>query len=444
MTATPGPTALQILRQARNIQRNPLDFLLDCARSYGPLVQFRVGRAPAYALSEPEHIKHILQDNARNYSKDTLQFSSLKLVTGEGLATSEGELWLRQRRLMQPIFHRGSIAAFGAQMTEATERMLARWDALPDGTVLDVDAEMMKVTLEIVGRTLFSVDLSREADALVRAVLAALDFVIYRAQTPWAWPLALPTPRNRGFRAALAVLDAAIAALLAKRRTHADPPHDLLTMLMEAKTESGEGMSEKQLRDEILTLLIAGHETTASALTWSWHLLAQHPEAAAVLQSELAAVLGGRPPTMDDLPRLPYTRAVFDEAMRLYPPVWLITRQAIAPDIVGGQAMPANSLIIISPYVVHRRADLWPEADSFSPERFLAPAERPRFAYLPFGGGPRLCIGQSFALAEGALVLATVAQRYCLTTAAGQSVHAEALVTLRPKGGLPMMLQRRS
>ncbi len=445
----PGPSGPTLLRQIRAIQRDPLQFLLDCAQTYGGVVQFPVGDWPVYAVNDPDGIKHVLQDNHRNYSKDTVQFNTLALVTGQGLLTSDGDYWLRQRRMLQPAFHRQRITGFGAAMVGATERLLARWDLLAPPAALDVDAEMMALTLEIVGRTLFTADLSHAARDLVSAVLIALDYIIYRAQTPLSLPLFLPTPRNLKFRNALQTLDHAVSRLVADRRALAAEtprPNDLLQMLLDARGEDGTPMSDTQLRDEIITLIIAGHETVASALTWTWYLLAENPAVEARLGAELAGVLDGRPPTMEDLPCLTYTRAVLDEALRLYPPAWLITRKALDADVVAGHALPAGSLVIISPYVVHRRAEAWPEPERFQPERFLdgQTSAAPRFTYLPFGGGPRLCIGNLFALTEGVLILATVAQRYQLRLTPGHGVRVDPLVTIRPHGGLPMQLIRRS
>lgn len=442
MTA-PGPSGAEMLRQLRDIQRMPHEFLLSCARTYGGVTQFPIGNLPVYAVSDPAGVRHILQDNARNYTKDTIQFNTLALVTGEGLLTSDGDYWLRQRRMMQPAFHRQRVAAFGRTMVGATEKMLARWDSLPDGVTLDIDHEMMKLTLEIVGQTLFSTDLSAAAGDLVQAVLITLDYIVYRAQTPLALPPFAPTPRNRAFNRALQTLDNAVYRLIAARRAESTKIQngDLLDLLLAARTGDGQPMSDRQLRDEIITLIIAGHETVASALTWTWYLLAKNPTVTTALATELAQRLNGRPPSVDDLPNLPYTRAVFDEALRLYPPAWLITRKAQTMDEVAGRVIPADALVIISPYVVHRDERLWPESEAFRPERFLGEAA-PRLGYLPFGGGPRLCIGNTFALVEGALILATVAQRYRLLAEPGHAVQAEPLVTLRPRGGLPLRLER--
>ena len=447
--SAPGPASSELLRHLRTIQRDPLQFLQACARQYGDIVQFPIGNLAVFALNAPEAVKHVLQDHHRQYGKNTLQFNTLALVTGRGLLTSDGDLWLRQRRMLQPAFHRQRITAFGAAMTAAAEQQDRDWAAHPAGTPVDVDAAMMTTTLAIVGRTLFNADLRAEAGDLVPAVLTALDFIVYRAQTPLAWPLAVPTPRHLRFRAALRRLDAAVAGLSQTRQAALaagqTPPDDLLQMLLEARDEAGQPMTPRQLRDEIITLLIAGHETVASALTWTWHLLAQHPAVESRLHAELDEVLAGRPAQAADLPRLPYTRAVFDEALRLYPPAWLITRQALAPDEIAGHAIPAGALLIISPYVLQRRPEIWPEPEAFQPERFLGEldADRPRFAYLPFGGGPRQCIGNGFALMEGPLVLATLAQRWRLRPAAGRPVHVDALVTLRPRGGLWMTLEGR-
>lgn len=441
--SAPGPSGLDMLRQLRTIQRDPLAFLLQSATTYGNMVQFPMGNLAVFSVSDPAGVKHILQDNARNYTKDTIQFNTLAMITGDGLLTSDGDFWLRQRRMVQPAFHRQKVAAFGVHMVQTAERMLARWETLPDNTELDVDYEMMKLTLEIVGHTLFSVDLSNGASELVQAVLTALDYVVYRAQSPLALPLNIPTPRNQAVNRSLELLDKAIERLVVERRQLAEQPADLLSMLLEARTEADEPMSQGQLRDEIITLLIAGHETVASALTWTWHLLAQNPLAEAELAQELARVLQGRLPRIEDLPNLPYTRAVFDEALRLYPPAWLITRKTIAEDTVAGHTVPAGALVIISPYIVHREPTVWEAPQAFKPERFLEDQHTPRYAYLPFGGGPRLCIGNVFALTEGALVLAAVAQKFQLRAVPGHRVYAEPLVTIRPRGGLPMTLQRR-
>jgi len=444
---TPAPVNIPPTQIPR-IQRDPLAFLLENARQHGDFIHFPLGLWNVYLLNDPALIKHVLQDNNRNYNKNTIQYNTLSVVTGRGLLTSDGETWRQQRRLIQPAFHRRRIAQFGELMTAATQKMVDRWDAT--SAPLDIDAEMMQLSLEIVGQALFSLDLSQSAGELTRAVLTMLDYVVYRASTPLAAPLWWPTRRNGRFLAARRLLNNVIAEMVQNRRAQLaagqQPADDLLTMLLEARDpESGDGMSDAQIRDEIITLLIAGHETVASALTWCWYLLAQHPEQLARLQEELDGVLDGRRPTIADLAQLPLTRAIFDETLRLYPPAWIITRRAIAADKLGDGEIPANGLILISPYVVHRHPGFWPEPEQFRPDRFLPGASdgRPRFAYIPFGGGPRLCIGDQFALTEAQLIIAEVARRGRLALVPDQKVVMEPLVTLRPQHGLWMIWQRR-
>jgi cytochrome P450 len=306
---------------------------------------------------------------------------------------------------------------------------------------------MMRLALEIVGQALFSIDLRRDAQALTHATLTALDHIVYRSSHFLALPDGVPTPRNRRFRAALRSLDQAVYALIDQRRRDVDPPDDLLTLLLTARDEETDAtLTERQVRDEIMTMLIAGHETVASALTWCWFLLSQHPEVAQAAQAEIGAVLGDRPPTVDDLPQLGWPARIFSETLRLYPPAWLITRQAQAADELAGQPVPAGSLIIISPYVVHRHPGCWEQPENFDPGRFAPDRVDAieRFAYIPFGGGPRLCIGDRFATLEAQLIIAQVLQRYQLELAPGHPVELAPLVTLRPKQGLLMELRRNS
>jgi cytochrome P450 len=315
------------------------------------------------------------------------------------------------------------------------------------GRPIDIAQEMMEVALKIVGRALFSIDVRREAAELAQAVLVLREHIVGRARTLSLVPGFLPTPGNLRARAALARLDRFVYDLIAERRRMAVEgealPDDLLTMLMQAQFEENsksQFMTDRQLRDEVITLIIAGHETVASALAWTWRLLSQNPEACARLHEEVDTVPAGRLPSVEDLPRLPYTRMVFDEALRLYPPAWIITRRALAEDRIGPYRVPAGGLVVLSPYVTQRLAAFWTEPERFRPERF-SPEEiagRSKFAYFPFGAGPRLCIGNTFALVEAQLVLATVARRYDLESAAGRPVEVEPGVTLRPKHGLWM------
>lgn len=447
-TAVPPAVTVQLLpTRIPEIQRDPLRFLMTHAAAHGDFIHYPLRLWEVFQVTHPAVIKHILQDNNRNYTKNTIQYNTLAQVTGRGLLTSDGPLWLRQRRLMQPAFHRKRIHAFGDDISAAAAAMVARWDARPDGATIDVDAEMMQVALEIVGKTLFNLDLRHEAPEMTEGVLEMLAYVVYRAKAMVAPPISWPTGRNRRYRAAMAKLEGVLYDAIGARRAEGSDQGDILSMLLAARDEdTGEGMSDTQIRDEMATLIIAGHETVASALTWAWHLLAQHPAARAELEAEVDEALGGRMPTADDLPALPYTRMVFEETLRLYPPAWLITRRALAADRIGDATIPANAIIIMSPYVTHRHPLFWPDPQTFEPRRFApeATAARPRFAYIPFGGGPRLCIGDSFALMEGPLILAAVAQRYRLDGDATQLPQMDALVTLRPRGGLHMKATKRN
>ncbi len=447
LPSPPGPGRYIPYGDLQAIRRSPLGALARLAQQYGDVLKYPVGFWTIYVVSDPAGVRHVLQENSRNYSKATFQYSLLGLVAGQGLLSSDGAFWLRQRRLIQPAFHRDRLMRLATLTTDATAAMLDRWDGVASrGDALDIDGEMMRLTLEIVGTALFSVDLANDADALSRAALATLDHIAHRARSPLAFPPTMPTPRNRAFMMALRTLDRAIFDLIARRRRDPDEADDLLSMLMLARdAETGEGMNDKQLRDEIITFLIAGHETIASLLVWTWYALSLHPAVERKLHDELTTTLSHRPPTMDDLSRLPYTRMVVDETLRLYPPSWISTRRAIECDTIGGYRIPANALIVMSPYLTHRRVNEWPNPEGFDPERFT-PAEnaaRPRFAYFPFGGGPHLCIGQSFALVEAQLIIASIAQRYRLALTTGQQIEVAPLVTLRPKHGMLMHLARR-
>lgn len=428
-----------LLPQLGQIRSNTPGYLLEVSRRLGHRVKVQLGKQVVFLLSHPDDLRQVLQDRARRYSKDTIQYNTLASITGRGLLTADGEEWLAHRRMAQPAFARARIHRLDEIIVPAAQAALSRWQP---GEIMDIDAEMMRLTLGIVGQALFSIDLSRDAARLTRAVLTALDHVVFRAQNFIYPPDSFPTLRNLKFRRALSELDEAVYAILRERQT--SQHDDLLGMLLAARAEdSGQALSERQLRDEVITLLIAGHETVASALTWSFYLLAQNPHAAVTLREEVQRVLGGRPPTSADLPNLPYSKQVFDEALRLYPPAWLITRKAEEADEIGGEPVPPGALIVLSPYVVQHHPDFWEEPETFDPGRF-APAQeskRSRFAYIPFGAGPRLCIGAGFAQVEAQLILAMTAQHGCLELLPGAQVKADPLVTLRPHGGLPMRLR---
>lgn len=441
-----GPRGHFLLGSAPAMQRDRLGFLLRLTQDYGDVVHVRFLFWPAYMVNSPDGVKHVLQENYGNYNKDLFTYTVFHPFVGKGLLTNDGQSWLHQRRLIQPAFHRKHLATFGTLMTGAAVAMLERWqDSAGHDEPLDIAVEMMRLTQGIVGQALFSVDLSKETDTIGQAITTLSELIADYIYAPFP-PLGVPTARNRRMQTALRTLDRFVYGLITQRRqqlvdTETD---DLLSLLLSARDEeTGQGMNDKQLHDEVLTLLVAGHETTANLLTWSWYLLSQHPQVERRLHAELNEVLGGKLPTVEQLPGLPYTRMVLEETLRLYPPAWIFSRKAIAEDEIGGYHIPANSMIWLSPYTTHRHPAFWEQPEVFDPERFTPErsAGRPHYAYFPFGGGPRQCIGNNFALMEAQLILATVAQHYRLQLVPGHLVEPRALVTLRPRDGLAMTVQ---
>jgi cytochrome P450 len=409
----------------------------------GPLCYAKLLGKRIYFVNDAEYVKRILLDNLANYPKSVTYRNNLRPFLGDGLLISEGDFWKRQRRLAQPAFHLRRLKALAGAMAERAAAMAAGWR---HGEVIDVMQAMNAVTMEIVATTLFGADVSADIDEVGKA-MAVLQEETGRisATAFFDLPEFVTRPRSRRFRDAVATLDDIVGRIVKTRRAEAPGSYvrdDLLSMLLEARDEeTGEGMTDRQLRDELVTLFLAGHETTAIALTWSFHLLGQTPRAEAMLQAEVDEALQGRAaPSFDDLEKLPYARMVAEESMRLYPPAYVFSRRAAGEDRLGPYRMPAGAHIVISPYALHRRADYWPEPDQFWPERFApgARTDRPKLAYLPFGGGPRVCIGNSFAMMEHAIVLAAVASKWRLESIPGREVKTEPRITLRPRGGLPM------
>jgi cytochrome P450 len=421
------------------IVRKPLDHIGVDFKRYGDVVRYRIGPIRIFLVVHPDGVKHVLQENHSNYVKSP-DYQILKRVLGEGLLTSELPLWLHQRRLMSPIFHRQRIAEFGATMVDSTLKMLDQWSSRDDGASFDVCNEMMRLTLEIVARVLFKVEIAGESASeigrnvtVVKERLGQFDL---GTLMPW-----MPTRRNREFRGAIRSLDALVDGIIADHRRGEQDRGDLLSLLLAARDEdTGEAMSDRQVRDEALTLILAGHETTANALAWTWYLLSQNPEVERKLHAELAEVLNGRAPTVADLPALRYTSMVIDESMRLYPPAWSVGRSPLADDEILGCKVPKGSSVMLSQWLTQRHPDFWEDPERFDPERFSPErsARRPRYAYFPFGGGPRQCIGNIFALTEANLILAAIAQKYRLRMVAGHRVELQPLVTLRPRYGLKM------
>jgi cytochrome P450 len=439
----PGPRQHLLLGNLLELRRDPLGFFTRCAREYGDVVAIRVVVVRGYFINHPDLIEHVLVTHNRKFMKGrALRLS--KRFLGEGLLTSEGDFWLRQRRLSQPAFHRQRIAGYADIMVSSAERVLDQWR---DGETRDVHAEMMRLTLDIVSKSLFGAETSGHSDAVSAAIGVLMEqFVsLIRFSPERLLPEFLPTRRNRAYRSAAGRLDAVIYDILRERRANGRETGDLLSLLLHAQDEDGSRMTDRQLRDEVMTLFLAGHETTANALSWAWWLLAQHPDAEAKLHAELRDTLGGRAPALDDLPRLRYTEWVIHEAMRLYPPAWAMGREALEEIELGGYRVPRGTQVLMSQWVMHRDARYFSEPEAFRPERWDNDLARrlPKFAYFPFGGGPRLCIGNLFAMMEAALVLATVAQRYRLALVPGQQIIPWPTITLRPRPGIKMTLMRR-
>ncbi|MBZ4418894.1 cytochrome P450 [Myxococcus sp. RHST-1-4] len=439
-----GHLLFGVLPEAR---RDVLGLLTRTAREYGDVARYRLGPITSHLITHPDGVRHVLQEHVKNYTKDHFSYRLVSRVAGNGLLTSQGSFWLRQRRLAQPAFHRQRISAMAEAMTRATVEMLERWDAhAARGEPVPVVEEMMRLTLTIVADALFGTSMGDKAAEVGAAFNVLSEQTTTRFRTMRLLPPVLPTRYDREFRAAGRTLQTTVMDIISERRRRNEDRGDLLSMFMLARDEdTGESMTDEQLRDEVLTMLVAGHETTATTMSWVWALLDQHPHVEAKLHAELDAVLGGRPPTAADVPRLGYTRMVVEEAMRLYPPAYIFSRAVKEDDVIGGFRIPGGTTVDLSPYVTHRHPGFWARPEEFLPERFSpeASAQRPRYAYFPFSGGPRQCIGNGFAMMEAQLILATVAQRFRPRRLPGHELTPEPLITLRPRGSLPMHLERR-
>jgi cytochrome P450 len=434
----PGPRGYPLLGNFLPLLREPFDFPIRCAREYGDVVRLRLGPLVFYLLSHPDAIEQVLRRDHRNFIKDK-GTRSLTGILGEGLLTSEGDVWRRQRRLAQPAFQLDQIQKYADVMVAATERLLQDWRP---GQTRDIHTDMARLTMEIVAQTLLGASMVGQADRVGRAMQAVMEhFAGLAGLLPWLdW---LPTPGNWRYRRACRDLNAIIYETIARRRADGPTGDDLLSRLLSARDADGSQMSDRQLRDEMVTLFLAGHETTAIALSFCFYLLARHPDAMTRLAAELDEVLQGRPPTAVDVPRLRYTEWVVKEAMRLYPPAPSIGREALQDCEIAGYHVPRGTQIALIQWVVHRDPRWFDDPEAFRPERWDNDLARrlPRCAYFPFGDGPRICIGNQFAMLEAILILATVAQRYRLALVPGYKLELLPSVTLRPKNGLPMVVQ---
>jgi cytochrome P450 len=443
--SAPGPKGLPLIGSIAALRaKGPLVFWFDLWQEYGDVTRTQMGPQVLMQFVRPEHIQYILVKNKDNYVKG-MSHDALRIPLGSGILTAEGELWRQQRQLMSPTYTPRAVQRFAGIMLDATHRMLARWREIPTGIPLAINVEMMRLAMSVISRSIFSVDIGEDFAEAGRALTQVLDFASQRSVSLLTLPLSLPTPGNRRLNRALATIDQFLYGIIADRREK-PPGDDLLSRLMEMRDEeTGAGMSEKQLRDEVLITFFAGHETTAQLLTWAWYLFSEHPAVEERFHAELEEKLGGRTPGADDVEGLSYTRMVMDETLRLYSPVAIMARDARENDEVGGYEVPAGTIVTLSPYATHRHPEFWERPFEFNPDHF-APEQveaRPRYAYYPFGAGPRICLGKHFALLEAALVLAEVGQRYRPRLVPGQEIKSHWSGTLRPDRDVMMVLEGR-
>ncbi len=423
--------------------RDSLAFITDC-RELGDVVKLRFLYLTAYFIYHPNDIEDVLSTNAKNFIKArSLRSPFFQRLVGKGLLTSEGELWRRQRRLAQPAFHRQRISAYGEVMVAYTKRMLSTWKP---GETRDIHREMMKLTLEIVVKTLFNADVSGDADRVGRVLSELVKPFASQATLKWIIDNRLPTANHRHFNRAAREIDEIVFRIIAERRAKPSDHGDLLSMLLAAHDEDdGSQMNDRQLRDEVMTIFLAGHETTALTLSWAWYLLAQYPDVEQKFHEELAEVLNGNSPTVDDMPRLKYTEKIAKESMRLYPPAFGLGREAIETCEIGGFRVPAKAQVFMFQWAVQRDARFFEEPERFNPDRWTEEmtATLPKYAYFPFGGGPRACIGNYFAMMEIVLLLATIGQKFRLPLAHAAKVELYPAMSLRPKGGIEVLVEDR-
>jgi cytochrome P450 len=442
----PGPRGNFFLGSAIDLGRSSMKFLTQCAREYGDIVYLRFFGTPVCLLTHPNDIEYVLVKNPGNFVKSR-DYRALKSVLGNGLLTNEGAPWQKQRKLVQPTFRHENTDRYADVMVLATTKMLDAWQ---DGEKRDIHQQLMALTLDIVAEALFGSDVSGHAGGVEQALAVMMNQFDGMAGLAFLLPEKFPLPSTLKFKRSVVRLDKIIYSIIHGRRSARGgrgTSNDLLEMLLRSQDEEGGRMSDEQLRDEVMTLFLAGHETTANALSWTWYLLAQHPEIEARLYQEISEVLRGKVPSARDFTWLPYTEMVVKESMRLYPPAWAIGRQAVGPFEMGGYKFPAGTNIAILQWSTQRDSRFFPEPEKFDPERWNAEAMRenplPRFAYFPFGGGPRVCVGAGFAMMEAILLLATMAQRFRMSLVAKRKVKLLPSVTLRPRYGIEMVLHER-
>ena len=438
----PGPKGQPILGVMREFNRDSLSFIMRC-REYGDVVSARFLYVPAYFIYHPADIEEILSTNARNFRKSmSLRSNFFQRLVGNGLVTSEGDFWRRQRRLAQPAFHRQRISSYGEVMVDYATRTIDKWRP---GETRDIHPDMMRLTLEIVVKTLFDADVSSDADKVGRVLSELVKPFASQATLKWILDNRLPTPAHRRFHRAVGEIDKVIYRIIAERRNSGYDQGDLLSMLLQAHDDDGSQMTDSQLRDEVMTIFLAGHETTALALSWGWYLLATNPEVEKGFHAELDEVLAGRLPEVSDLPRLRYTEMIVKETLRLYPPAYAVGREPIEECEIGGYRVPRHTQIFAFQWATHRDPRYFENPDLFDPDRWTAEFsdKLPKYAYFPFGGGPRQCIGNYFAMMEIILLLATIGRRFKFSLAPDQRVEVWPAMSLRPKNGIKMVVSER-
>jgi cytochrome P450 len=438
-----GPKGNIIFTARKELKTDLIGLIERHAREYPDISRLRIGPYYYVNIYKPEMVEHIFGDSDL-YTKGR-ENANLKFLLGNGLLTNEGEFWMKQRRLIQPIFHKRRLANFVQQIVDCTDSLMRDWDTRATDT-MDIHAEMTQITLSVVSRTLLSTDAGGEFKKISDALVYLMKGLSQETTKLLRLPSWLPTPYNIRMRSSRAILDRLIYDIIAQRRLHHTKQDDLLTMLMEVEdADTAERMSDTQLRDEVITIFLAGHETTANALSFGLYLMAQNPAAADRIAAETQGVLAEGPLTFENLSRLDYTTRAVKEAMRLYPPAWIIGREASRDDVIGEYLIRKGDTLMMFPYLTHRQERYWPDPLRFDPDRFLPEAmkDRPRYAYFPFGGGARLCIGNNFAMMEMQIILALLCTRYEFRVPDGFTPELEALVTLRPKGGMPLHVRRR-
>lgn len=438
----PGPRGLPLLGVMPEMVSDMLGLFTKTAREHGGIAQFKLLNKSYFLVTDPDYVKYILQDNYKNYIRGR-SVETGRVLLGNGLPLIDGDFWLRERRLLQPAFHRerlGKLAStatdvIGSALDSCSQRIQTR-------PTLDMDEEMMRLTLTIIIKSMFSADIDDKILGLSHAFNVASKFMLWRSQQMWAPPLWFPVPRNVEYNRAFKVLNETIYPLIESGRK--EPKDDLLSMLLEMRdAETGEGMTDQQARDEVVTIFFAGHETTAATMTWAFYLLSQHPEIEEKMRSEVKSILGDRKPTFADLPKLTYMQQVIQEVLRLYPAAYLFAREAVQDDVLDGYPIPANTLIFITPYITHRDPTLWPDPEKFDPERFTPEqvANRPKQIYYPFGEGPHICIGNNFAMMEMQLILIMTLQRFRLKLVPNHPIAFKPEATLRAKYGMKMIVE---